>query len=227
MALCRSTVAGAAATARVEVVCAFAVIPKRATAAVVVQTARLRIGSAPVLDWRVLFPPRFEVGSMSPIALRSLLLVSGLPVSTQDAVTSAPKAARDAVRMAFAAWVWLSISVVLALIAWVNGLQPHLAAALFAIAASPALPIFLLLPALNADWAAAAVLGVWLVSVTVLVAVTGGAGSLLTAAFVVVLAQTVFLRRAWLGEAGAAVVLAYASAAAVTLNRGTLTGDLG
>src|SRR5690242_10611363 len=181
MALCRSTVAGAAATARVEVVCAFAVIPKRATAAVVVQTARLRIGSAPILDWRVCFPPRFEVGSLSPIALRSLLVAGGLPVSTQDAVTGGEKAAPEAVRAGFGAWIWLLISVVLALIAVVNGLQPNLGAALFAIAAMPSLATFLLLPALNTDWGAAIALLVWLASVSVLVAATGGAASALAA----------------------------------------------
>ena len=164
---------------------------------------------------------------MSPIALRSLLLVSSLPVSTQDAVTSPRNAAPEAVRAAFAAWIWLSTSVVLALIAWVNGLQPNLAAALFAIAASPALAIFLLLPALNADWAAALALSVWLASATVLVAVTGGAASLLTAGFVVVLAQCAATRRAWVPEAGAAVVLAYAGAAAIAANRGALADDLG
>ena len=164
---------------------------------------------------------------MSTVALRSLLLVSGLPVSTQDAVTSARNAAPEAVRAAVAAWIWLSASVVLALIAWVNGLQPNLAAAFFAIAASPALAIFLLLPTLNADWAVVLALGVWLASVTVLVAVTGGAASLLTAGFVVVLAQCVALRRGWVAEAGAVVVLAYAAAAAITASRGTLAGDLG
>lgn len=164
---------------------------------------------------------------MSPIALRSLLLVSGLPVSTQDAVTSLRKAAPETVRTAFAAWIWLSTSVVLALIAWVNGLQPSLAAALFAIAATPSLAIFLLLPALNADWGAAVVLSVWLASVIVLVAVTGGAASILTAGFVVVLAQSVAVRRAWVAEAGAVVVLAYVGAAAIAANRGALTDDLG
>ncbi len=164
---------------------------------------------------------------MSPIALRSLLLVGGLPVSTQDAVTSAPKAASDAVQAAFGAWIWLLASVVLVLISWVNGLQPNLAAALFAIAAAPAFATFVVLPSINADWAAALVLSVWLASVTILVAATGGAASLLTGGFAVVLAQAVALKRAWVGEAGAAAALAYALGAAIAANRGALPSDLG
>jgi signal transduction histidine kinase len=50
---------------------------------------------------------------------------------------------------------------------------------------------------------------------------------LLTAGFVVVLAQCAAVRRAWVAEAGAAVVLAYAAAAAIAANRGTLGDDLG
>jgi len=91
----------------------------------------------------------------------------------------------------------------------------------------PSLATFLLLPALNTEWGAALVLSVWLASVSVLVAVTGGAASLLTAGFAIVLAQCFAVRRPWVAEAGAVVVLAYAGAAAIAANRGVLTGDLG
>ncbi len=102
-----------------------------------------------------------------------------------------------------------------------------MASALFAIAATPSLAIFLLLPALNAEWGAGLLLGIWLASVTVLVAVTGGATSMLTAGFVVVLAQCVAVRRSWVAETGAAVALAYAAAGAIAANRGALGVDLG
>ncbi|MBS0383875.1 MAG: HAMP domain-containing histidine kinase [Proteobacteria bacterium] len=121
----------------------------------------------------------------------------------------------------------MSASVVLALIAWVNGLQPNLAAGLFAIAAMPSLAMFLVLPAINADWGAALVLVAWLASVTVLVSVTGGAASLLAAGFVAVLAQSLAIKRVWIAETGAAAVLAYAAAAAIGADRGAPSGDLG
>jgi signal transduction histidine kinase len=118
-------------------------------------------------------------------------------------------------------------SVVLALIAWVNGLQPTLAARLFAIAAAPSLVLFLVLPAINADWAATLALSAWVGSVAVLVSLTGGATSLLAAGFVAALAQSLAIKRAWIAETGAAAVLAYAAAAAMGANRGMLSGDLG
>jgi signal transduction histidine kinase len=167
------------------------------------------------------------VGSISPFALRSLLLAGGAPVSTQDAVTGDANAAPEAVRALCAAWIWLSASVILALIAWVNGLQPSLAAALFAIAAFPAFSTFVLLPALNRAAGAALSLSIWLASVTVLVAATGGVASPLAVGFLIVLAQCIALNRAWVAEAGAAAVLAYASAALIGARNGALPGDFG
>jgi signal transduction histidine kinase len=148
-------------------------------------------------------------------------------VSTQDAVTPAGNAAPEAVRAAIAAWVWLAASVVLAVIASVNGLQPRLASSFFAIAMFPALSIFVLLPALNRAAAAALSLGVWLASVTVLVAATGGAASPLAVGFLVVLAQCIALNRAWVAEAGAAAVLAYASAAMIGARSDVTPQDFG
>jgi len=164
---------------------------------------------------------------MSPIALRSLLLAGGLPVSTQDAVTRARNAAPEAVRAASAAWIWLAATVVLAVIASVNGLQPRLASSFFAIAVFPAFLTFVLLPALNRATGAALSLSVWLASVTVLVAATGGVASPLAVGFLVVLAQCMALNRAWVAEAGAAAVLAYASAALIGARSDTPPQDFG
>ena len=164
---------------------------------------------------------------MSPLALRSLLLADSAPVSTQDAVTAGANTAPEAVRSAVAAWIWLAIAVVFAAIASVNGLQPRLAAALFAIAAFPALSTFVLLPTLNRAAGAALSLSVWLASVTVLTAATGGAASPLAVGFLVVLAQCIALNRAWVPEVGAAAVLAYASAALIGAQGGAPAQDFG
>jgi cell cycle sensor histidine kinase DivJ len=117
--------------------------------------------------------------------------------------------------------------VLLTAIAAVNGLQPNLAAALFALAAFPTIGAFALLPALNADWAAIVLLGLWLTSVTALTAATGGAASVLVAGFPVILAQAFALRRRWLSYAGAAALIAYAAAAAIAARHGAHTGDFG
>jgi signal transduction histidine kinase len=116
---------------------------------------------------------------------------------------------------------------VLAAIACANGLQPRLAAALFAIAAFPAFSTFVLLPALNRAAGAALSLGVWLASATVLVAAIGGAASPLAAGFLVVVAQCVALNRAWVAETGATAVLAYASGALIGARSGALPQDFG
>ncbi|MBI3438894.1 MAG: HAMP domain-containing histidine kinase [Proteobacteria bacterium] len=145
-------------------------------------------------------------------------------MSTQDAVTAGANAAPEAVRAALTAWVWLAVTLVLAVISWVNGLQPSLAAAFFAVSAAPALATFVVLPALNTGVGAAVVLSAWLVSVAALVAATGGAASSLTVGFVVVVAQSVALN-VWVAEAGVAVVAAYAAASAAAAGHAALGDD--
>jgi signal transduction histidine kinase len=113
----------------------------------------------------------------------------------------------------------------LAAIAWVNGLQPSVAASFFAIGVFPAFSTFVLLPALNRSVGVILTLSVWLASVTVLVATTGGALSPLVAGYVVVLAQCFALNRAWVAEAGAAALLAYASAALISARAGAPVSD--
>lgn len=126
-----------------------------------------------------------------------------------------------------AAWIWLGVSVVLAAIAWKNGLQPSVAASFFAIAAFPALATFVLLPALNRSVGAAMVLSVWLASVTVLAAATGGALSPLVAGYALVVALCSLSKPAWVAETGAAAVLAYASAALIGARGGAPLDDFG
>ncbi|MFZ2029327.1 MAG: HAMP domain-containing sensor histidine kinase [Vitreimonas sp.] len=148
-------------------------------------------------------------------------------MSTQDAVTAEANAAPEAVRAAIAAWIWVAASLVLAATAWVNGLQPSVAASFFAVGVFPAFSTFVLLPVLNRSVGAILALSVWLASVTVLVAATGGAGSPLVAGYALVLAQCLVLNRAWVAEAGAAAVLAYASAALIGARAGAPVSDFG
>jgi signal transduction histidine kinase len=96
-----------------------------------------------------------------------------------------------------------------------------------ALATAPALAGFILSPALKERAAALALFGAWVVAALVLVAVTGGALSPLTAVFAVPIALTLMLDRPWTVELGAAAVLAYAAAAAIGARDGATVVLLG
>ncbi|MGE0830336.1 MAG: sensor histidine kinase [Hyphomonadaceae bacterium] len=150
---------------------------------------------------------------MSASTLRSLLLAGGLSVSTQHAANSPANAAPNTALLALACWFWL-VGVVFAAILAVNqgGVAADVAAAT-ALAASPSLTGFILLPRLRARWAASGWLAVWLTAMTGLAAGTGGATSPLAAGFLIVPAIALILGRPWVPEAGAASVIGFAACA--------------
>lgn len=154
---------------------------------------------------------------MHAIALRSLLLAGRLSVSTQQAVTLAAKAAPRAAHFVLASWAWLLASAGVSLAAWLMGADRASVAAAAGLAMAPAFAGFLLLPDLGRPSVEAGLLAAWLLSTMGLAAGSGGAGSPLAAAFVVVPAMAVVLGRRWTRQAGAAAVLGYAGAAALAL----------
>jgi signal transduction histidine kinase len=106
-----------------------------------------------------------------------------------------------------------------AVLASANGAGREAVAGVAALALSPALAGFVLLPRLGRPVVDAGLLAVWLLAGTGLVAGSGGAGSPLVAALAVAPALAVALRRRWAPEAGAAAVIGYAAAAALGVSQ--------
>mgnify|MGYP002624032930 CR=1 FL=1 len=163
---------------------------------------------------------RLRAGSISLLALRSLLLAGRLAVSTQQAVSSAyiphAKAAAHRFRLAVALWAWLGASLLAAALALLGGADRGQLGAAAALMIAPALAGFLLLPRLCAvRWADWGMVAAWIVAGAGLVAGTGGAGSPLSVALVLGPAWMLALGRGQAPESGAAAVLAYAVAAAL------------
>lgn len=150
---------------------------------------------------------------MSASTLRSLLLASGLSVSTQHAANRPAIAAPNAAPLVLACWFWLAGTVIAALLAYANGAARADIAAAAALATAPALTGFILSPRLGSQWAALGWLAVWLTSLTGLVAGTGGAQSPLAASLLIVPAMALALGGRWTRAAGLAAVLGYGLAA--------------
>lgn len=150
---------------------------------------------------------------MSATALRSLLLAAGLSVSTQHAANSPAIAAPTAVTLLLACWAWLVAALAIALIAYANGGAGADLAGATALAVAPAFAGFVFAPRFGHALADAGWLAVWLTALTGLIAGTGGAGSPMVAALLIVPALALALHRPWAAEAGAAAVIAYALAA--------------
>ncbi|PZO47031.1 MAG: hypothetical protein DCF16_18305 [Alphaproteobacteria bacterium] len=150
---------------------------------------------------------------MSASTLRSLLLASGLSVSTQHAANQPAIAAPNAAPLALACWFWLAGVVFAAVVADANGAARADIAAATALGAAPSLTGFVLLPRLGSKWAVLGWLAVWLTSLTGLVAGTGGVSSPLAAALLIVPALALALGGGWVREAGGAALLGYAFAA--------------
>lgn len=111
--------------------------------------------------------------------------------------------------------------------AWAAGGQIQAVAEGTALALSPAVAGFILLPVVSERSGAMALLAFWLLSIGVLVAGAGGALSPIAAGFAVPLALTLTLGRRWAAEVGAASVLTYAAAAALALRSGEPVALLG
>lgn len=150
---------------------------------------------------------------MSATTLRSLLLASGLSVSTQHAANSPPIAAPNTAGLMLAFWIWLISAVFVGFLSLANGAERSAIAAATALAIAPSLAGFTLFLRLGRRTADAGLLGVWLTALTGLVAGTGGAASPLAAGLLIVPALATALGRPWAPEAGAAAVLGYALAA--------------
>src|SRR5688572_21163878 len=95
--------------------------PRRAMAAVVVQTARLRIGSAPSSEMVSPLPSAFRSGLSCPPAIGFLLLASDLSVSTQSTVTTPRKTGPSGLLLHLACWLWLAGVIVATLLALAEG----------------------------------------------------------------------------------------------------------
>lgn len=154
---------------------------------------------------------------MASAALRTLLLVSLMPVSPQQLVTPAPNAARPNLALAWACWIWLAGVTLAAILSGAFGGERGDVAGALALAASPAFAGFLLLPRLGERWVDVAFIVIWALVATGLAAGTGGAASPLSASFAIVPAAAIALGRPWAPEAGAAAVLCYAIAAALAM----------
>lgn len=150
---------------------------------------------------------------MSPVALRSLLLAGPLSVSTQHALTPPAKAAPQRAALTVALWAWVVAVASVAVVAWLGGGARGAIAGAAALAFAPAWAGFLLLPRLGRQPVDAGFIAVWVVTITGLVAGTGGALSPLASAFAIPPALALMLGRRWAPEAGAAAVLGYAAAA--------------
>ncbi len=140
------------------------------------------------------------------------------PVFTQATEAAIPEP--DAVKFALVNWAWLGASLLVGVAAWAAGGDGRAIAKAVALASAPALAGFMLAPALSDRVAAAALFGLWVLASLVLVAVTGGALSPLTAMFVAPIALTLTLGRPWTVEVAAASVLAFAAGAALHANNG-------
>lgn len=147
------------------------------------------------------------------------------PVFTQATQAAIPEP--DAVKFALVNWAWLGASLLVGVAAWGAGGEVSAVARAVALATAPALAGFILAPALKERAAALALFGAWLLAALVMVAVTGGALSPLTAAFAVPTALTLMLDRPWTVEVGAGSVLAYAAAAAIGARDGAAVVLLG
>src|SRR5262245_36670100 len=90
----------------------------RVMAAVVVRTARLRMGSAPALDGRMRFPARLAHVRLAPQVLTRLLPAGAGSVSTKQAVSELAKAVPPQRFLMLALWGWLLASIVIGLLAW-------------------------------------------------------------------------------------------------------------
>ncbi|MBX9745708.1 MAG: HAMP domain-containing histidine kinase [Hyphomonadaceae bacterium] len=115
--------------------------------------------------------------------------------------------------MALACWFWLAGVVIAALLAFANGGARADIAAAVALATAPALTGFILIPRLEANWACLGWLGVWLTSLTGLVAGSGGAESPLAAGLLIVPALASTFRPRWVWLGAVAIGLAYGFAA--------------
>lgn len=147
---------------------------------------------------------------MSPVALRSLLLAGSVSVSTQQAVTAGAKAAPDAVKLALTLWAWLAGVLLVSLFAWESGGAGREIGVGAALALTPALAAFTLLPRLGERWAGALVVLIWLAAGALLMAGTGGPLSPLSAMLLIAPAFATALGLPWLREAGGGAVIAYA-----------------
>ena len=154
---------------------------------------------------------------MSPSALRTLLVVSLMPVSPQQLVTPAPITDRRALTLAYAYWAWLCGAVLVSLLAVGFGGGAQDVAGGLALAVAPALAGFLLLPHIGVRMADAALIAVWTLAATGLVSGSGGATTPLVASFAIPPALSAALGRRWAPEAGAAAVLGFAAAAGLAL----------
>lgn len=110
----------------------------------------------------------------------------------------------------------------LALLARWNGAEIAALAGATALALTPGLTGFMLLPWLfRAKWADAGLIAVWLVMASGLVAGGGGAASPFVALIFVAPALSLALGRRWIPEAGAAGAIAYAAGAAIATMPGS------
>lgn len=164
---------------------------------------------------------------MTPVTLRSLLLAGHCSVSTQQAVTLAPKAAVGPVRLLWACWAWLIGVAGTAILAGFQGADRRALAGVAGLAIAPALAGFILAPRLGQARIDVGLLAVWVLAATGLVAGSGGALSPLTAMFAIAPALSLALGRSWAPEAGAAAVLGYAGAAGIAAWRGGAASALG
>jgi signal transduction histidine kinase len=132
-------------------------------------------------------------------------------VSTQQAVTRGANTAPSAVALAWAAWIWV-VGVVAASVGAVfwGGERSDVAAAA-ALALTPGLIGFILLPWIGRRWAALGLVLAWLVATAGLVAGTGGWSSPLAASLLIAPALALTLRR-WTRIAALGALLAYAAA---------------
>src|SRR5690606_12958494 len=105
--------------------------------------------------------------------------------STQRAVTTRANAAPNAVSIGLACWIWLAGATGSAVLAWLAGADARVVAGAAALAVSPALTGFILLPRLGERVTDAGFIAVWLVAATGLAAGAGGAASPLAAAFAI------------------------------------------
>jgi cell cycle sensor histidine kinase DivJ len=124
-------------------------------------------------------------------------------------------------------WAWMAGAVLVALAAWASGARAQAVAEGAALALAPALAGLVLMPSLATRAGALALLGFWLAAMALLVAGSGGALSPLAAGFAAPLALAFAVRRVWVAEVGAAVVLAYAAGAALALWSGQPVALLG
>src|SRR6185503_3338336 len=128
-----------------------------------------------------------------------------------------PAKAAPAMRTAaLACWFWLLGAVAAGFLAWSIGTDLRSAAGATALAAAPALTGFILMPRLGRFWTDVGFLAVWVLMAAGLAAGSGGASSPLAASSIVAPAWAVALGRRWAPETGAAAVLAYAVAAALS-----------